>query len=67
MPRERITLIIGIDLDPTPGAFHTKRDMERQVQQLLDQALPHYNPGVAVSSVTQSTNMIGQDQIPFGD
>ena len=44
MERKRIKLVVEVDLDPVPGAFHTKEDACFRIQQLLMNAIPHYDP-----------------------
>jgi len=44
--RERIQLAVFVDLDPMPGAFHTKEDAAQWVEAMLLTRIPHYNPVV---------------------
>lgn len=46
MPRERIKIEIAVDLDPIPGAFHTKESAEDAVLAILLSRIPHYDPVV---------------------
>ena len=48
MERERIMLEVWVDLDPIPGAFHTKEKAELAIQYILNDRIPHYNPTVKV-------------------
>lgn len=48
MKRIRITLEVDIDLDPFPGTFHTPEDARDQVEKMLVQAVPWYNPAVSI-------------------
>ena len=55
MERKRVTLTISVnvDLDPVPGAFHTKESAHEIVAHILEDTLntriPHYNPSVHMS------------------
>jgi hypothetical protein len=44
----RISLLIEMDTDPVPGAFHTLEDCAIRLQHMLGQNIPHYNPTVEV-------------------
>lgn len=46
---ERITLSVAINLDPYPGAFHTKEDAAEWIEAILLTRIPHYNPVVTPS------------------
>lgn len=48
MAAKRIKLEVEVDLDPVPGAFHTKERAELAVQYILKNAIPHYNPTVKI-------------------
>ncbi len=41
---ERITVMVRINLDGVPGAFHTADDTVKRIQQMLEECIPHYNP-----------------------
>lgn len=43
-----VKLEVEIDLDPIPGAFHTKEDVQMRLQARLDDNIPHYNPKVKI-------------------
>jgi hypothetical protein len=49
MERTRIKLEVYLDLDPVPGAFHTKESAQHHVKTLLNGAIPHYNPRVLIT------------------
>lgn len=49
MDRERITLEVHMDLDPVAGTFSTKESATKQIQALLNQAIPWYNPSVSTT------------------
>lgn len=73
MPLDRITLTIGLDLVPGTEIEHP-REAEKQLQRLLDHALPHNHPGVMIESVPSSRSYPSPqwrnpllDQVPFGD
>lgn len=46
MERERIKLEVYVDLDPVPGTFHSKESAQNTVRNILNSAIPHYNPTV---------------------
>lgn len=48
MDRNRVTLIVEVDLDPVPGLFHTAKSAQETVQSMLDASMPHYNPTVTL-------------------
>jgi hypothetical protein len=49
--RTQVTLIVKVDLDDVPGAFHTAEQAQRTIQYLLDQSIPHYNPEVELEAL----------------
>ena len=48
----RIKLEVVVDLDPVPGAFHTREDAANELQALLLNTIGHYNPVVLLSRET---------------
>lgn len=46
MPRRKTVLVIQVDLDSVPGAFHTPESAKKNIQAILDNAIPHYEPRV---------------------
>lgn len=52
MNRTRICLMVEIDLDPTPGTFHTPASAREQVERMLTQAVGHYCPTVDITAHT---------------
>jgi hypothetical protein len=42
----KIIIAIEVELDPIPGAFHTKQDAVRTVDAILNGRISHYNPRV---------------------
>lgn len=42
----RVGLIIYVNLDPTPGAFSTIESAQQNLQAVLDNLIPHYDPNV---------------------
>ena len=46
MFKERILLSVIVDLDPVPGAFHTRESCVKHIQAMLLESIPHYNPVV---------------------
>jgi len=47
--KNRILLKVYVDLDPVPGAFHTKESARAIIGQILAERIPHYNPRVSVT------------------
>ena len=50
MNKTRIKLAVYVDLDPVPGEFHTAESTQHHVRNLLQGAIPHYNPMVSIES-----------------
>jgi hypothetical protein len=50
MERERIMLEVYVDLDPTPGTFHSKESARNQIAAILQNMLPHYKPMVSTTN-----------------
>lgn len=50
MPSPRVMLATYVDLDPTPGAFHTADSARSIVNATLQRVMPHYTPIVSVVS-----------------
>lgn len=46
MKRKRIKLVVWVDLDPIPGSFHTPESAKKNVEAILKDYIPHYNPMV---------------------
>jgi hypothetical protein len=46
--RKRVALVVWVDLDPVPGAFHEPVNARNHVQALLNLSVPHYNPRVLI-------------------
>jgi hypothetical protein len=46
MDRERFAMLVIVDLDPIPGAFHTPEDAKERVEAMLLSNIPHYSPVV---------------------
>lgn len=44
----KVKLQVEVDLDPIPGAFHTKEQARRDVAIMLTMQIPHYNPVVTI-------------------
>lgn len=49
----RMQLVIEVTPDPVPGAFHTPEDVERRLEQMLNERIPHYMPMVAYMRTRQ--------------
>lgn len=41
---ERVAVIVYLNLDPVPGAFHDQESCREQIEDALKQVIPHYNP-----------------------
>lgn len=48
--KQRVALLVYVDLDPVPGAFHTERSARDNVAGILDNQIGHYNPIVSYAS-----------------
>lgn len=46
----RIKLEVYVDLDETPGTFHSKESAKNVVARILNERIPHYNPIVSTTS-----------------
>ncbi len=66
MPGRMIALTVNVNLDPVPGTFHDEADAQRQVQRILDQAIPHYFPGVSLYNPPAQPDP-NQGLLPLGD
>lgn len=44
MLKKRIKLVLWVDLDPIPGAFHTPESAKECCESILKNSIPHYNP-----------------------
>lgn len=47
MERERVSFTVQVDLDPTPGAFHSAAGARMALLDILTQRIPYYNPEVS--------------------
>ena len=47
MSSNRVALVVYVDLDPLPGAFHTAESALNNVRGILENQIDHYNPVVA--------------------
>lgn len=56
MNRTRIKLAVYADLDPVPGTFHSADSARNVVGNMLNQAIPHYNPMVSIESYDLDRN-----------
>lgn len=62
----RKAFLLYVDLDPFPGTFHTQYSAYLNVQGLLENAIPAYNPNVILSSAHPKKNEAnGRDRICF--
>ena len=46
--KKRIKLELYVDLDPFPGAFHTKEDAAKWVESIMRSLINHYNPVILI-------------------
>jgi len=44
MDSSKAVFTLEVNLDPVPGAMHTVRDAQYQIQNILDRAIGHYEP-----------------------
>lgn len=63
----RVAMIVNVNLDPVEGTFHTEEDAHSQIQRILDQTIPHYNPGVSALPAQPTPVVRDQETLPFGD
>ena len=54
MDRERVTIVVEIDLDPVPGTFDNVRDFVKLIQNNLEATVPHYHPCVKIGEPVKS-------------
>jgi hypothetical protein len=54
MERTRIKLAVYVDLDPTPGEFHSAESARNAIDRSLQARIPHYNPMVSIESYDTS-------------
>ena len=52
MARERVALIVYVDLDPVPGVMHTADSAQQVISAYLINNINHYNPQVLVAPPT---------------
>lgn len=53
-PRDRITMLVTVDLDPTAGEFATRESWKRQLARVMEETVGHYHPTVEVGDPTIS-------------
>jgi hypothetical protein len=66
---ERIKLEVYINLDPTPGVFHTAESAQATIRNILQTYIPHYNPTVSAAMPIHSTDLaklIRKDDVTVG-
>lgn len=51
MNRQRVTFQVSVNLDPTPGTFHTTISAQENITHILNSMIGHYNPVVEFVSV----------------
>jgi len=61
MSRNRVALIVYVDLDPMPGAFHTEESAVNNVRGILESTIPWYNPDTAYMPETVKEILIGKE------
>ena len=70
MKRERVTILVEVDLDPVPGWGNDPKDWVEMIQRNLDARVSHYNPVVKLSQPHENfTNqgLVGYDKPMFGE
>lgn len=50
MDRTRIKLSVYVDLDPTPGQFHSAESARNTIYSMLQSTVGHYDPAVSIDS-----------------
>lgn len=53
MGKKRIKLEVYLDLDQTPGKFHSKESARNVVDHILKQSIPEYNPAVSTTNYSE--------------
>jgi hypothetical protein len=48
MDHKTVILIVEVELDYTPGIFHTPESAKNAVEHILQTRIPHYNPKVQI-------------------
>lgn len=46
---DRVKLDVYVDLDPVPGAFHSKESARNIIAHMLRERIGHYNPTVSIA------------------
>lgn len=52
----RMSFLVFIDLDTAPGTMHTEESAREVLVNILDNAIPHYNPKVFVTTAFIESN-----------
>lgn len=64
--RTRSAFILHVDLDPAPGTFHTPYSAYLNINSILKNGIPAYNPlAILASSHPQKNENNGRDRICF--
>lgn len=42
----QVQFVVTVNLDPTPGEFHSETNAEKVIQKILDDRIEHYAPRV---------------------
>lgn len=66
----RAIFLVGVDLDPVPGAFHTEESARTSIQQILRDRINHYNPSVqpiSEESILETAQALRIDLFELGD
>lgn len=58
MDRTRIKLAVYVDLDPTPGEFHSAESVRNIVSNLIHSTIDHYNPVISIESYDTSKTVV---------
>lgn len=56
MERTRVRLDVWVDLDPVPGAFHSKESAQNHVRSILNDRISHYHPMVSTTNDQTTVN-----------
>lgn len=49
MNRDRRAFVVYVDLDPVPGVMYSQESAQTTLRRILNEAIPHYNPSVALA------------------
>lgn len=63
MARERITILVEVDIDPEPGWGHDPDNYVKYIENFLLTAIPHYKPTVKLESETDNPTAVNSNYV----